>query len=103
MPDRPCTLRLYKLSFEQEEPIRRTAGGFRTCTADPTAEIILFTCDTDPALAGAELRIYDGFLDVIGDDRETLEKLTLKEVNRIIKKYLSVPGKVTVLVTSEKR
>ena len=61
MPDRPCTLRLYKLSFEQEEPIRRTAGGFRTCTADPTAEIILFTCDTDPALAGAELRIYDGF------------------------------------------
>ncbi len=75
MPDRPCTLRLYKLSFEQEEPIRRTAGGFRTCTADPTAEIILFTCDTDPALAGAELRIYDGFLDVIGDDRETLEKL----------------------------
>lgn len=35
--------------------------------------------------------------------RETLEKLTLKEVNRIIKKYLSVPGKVTVLVTPEKR
>lgn len=33
--------------------------------------------------------------------RETLEKLTLKEVNRIIKKYLSVPGKVTVLVTPE--
>jgi hypothetical protein len=75
IPDRPCTLRLYKLSFEQEEPIRRTAGGFLTCTADPTAQLILFTCDTDPALAGAELRIYDGFLDVIGDDAETLEKL----------------------------
>ena len=38
-----------------------------------------------------------------GKALETLEKLTLKEVNRIIKKYLSVPGKVTVLVTPEKR
>lgn len=74
-PDRPCVLKIRKLSFEQEEPIRRTAGCFRACTADPTAERVLFTLDTDPSLAGAELRIYDGFMDVVRDDRETLEKL----------------------------
>lgn len=74
-PDRPCVLTLCKLSFEQETPIRRTAGRFRTCTADPTAAIIRFELDTDPSLAGAELRIYDGFMDVIRDDRETLETL----------------------------
>ena len=34
--------------------------------------------------------------------REAIERLTLEEVNRTIRKYLSVPGKVTALVLPEK-
>lgn len=75
-PDRPCTLRIRKIAFEQEKPIRRTAGCFLSCIADPAKETILFTCAVDPRFSGSELRIFDGFMDVIRDDRETLSALS---------------------------
>lgn len=74
-PDRPCTLRLYKISFEQEDPIRPTAGRFLSCTADPATDRIRLVCALDPALCGSELSVYDGFLDVIDEDEETLSAL----------------------------
>lgn len=76
LPDRPCTLRIRKIAFEQEKPIRDTAGCFLSCVADPVKKTIRFTCAADPQYCGGEMRIFDGFLDVIRDDKETLSALS---------------------------
>ncbi len=75
LPDRACTIDIYKIAFEQEEPIRAVAGRFLSCTANPETAQILMECAIDPAFAGGTLFVYDGFMDVVGDDRETLSHL----------------------------
>ena len=104
---RETTEKLEKLFHEE---IRRvTTQGLSEQEFTDAKAAILYRLDSsmqspDKRLAAAVTGEFTGKgYQEAARKRETLEKLTLKEVNRIIKKYLSVPGKVTVLVTPEKR
>ena len=99
-----------KLEALFHEEIRRvTTQGLSEQEFSDAKAAILYRLDSsmqspDKRLVAAVTGEFTGkgYLEAVRK-RETLEKLTLKEVNRIIRKYLSVPGKVTVLVTPEKQ
>lgn len=73
--DRPCEVKINKIAFEQEKKIRKTYGKFVSCRADVENKTVNFVCQADKSLAGKHLRIYDGFLDVVYDDKQSLSGL----------------------------
>lgn len=73
--NKQCNVRIYKIAFEEEKRIRKTYASFVSSVADVENKTIDFVCKSSPEYAGGIIRIYDGYLDVIYDDIDTLSKL----------------------------